>query len=679
MKEQYKKALFARGFLAAEADGDTSHAEETVLSLAALFGIRIVSGAGLAQPWMIRFASGQLGMDVPEPFYRGFPQSVRTLSPDRLFLDQAVHYGMTYGLGLRQEAGHSLFESAPDRTVFGEGTEEKRFSILAWEEAVRRIEEIVSGLLSSSRPLSDEQYALVLEYAREHGIARCASRDTLIRLLADTRDRTLVRFLVLSDVIQLVEEIHYRQYGSEDPGKLSLRNRDRKFITAVIDALLAEGRCDLRTCFEKKALWSGLLHHIHYRPGDAEGIRFAACMRGKGNLSVYSEFERAMAEGTVPEAVRVLREGKGDTAVLRHLTYLLSRCSGPEESERVLDSVTDGNRIVLMQLLIRFSLPLGDGEARDFRFPVHNRMRVHHETEEEVRRRRSILADGDARRAAERIRALLKAALKDTLGRVYIDPGMKNIALPLQENTAQGGWGVLPKGSRLPIGAGKKIRAFIYWEKAHDIDLSVIGLGEDGQQTEFSWRTMCLNQSAAITFSGDETSGWNGGSEYFDIDADRFREQFPRIRTLVFCGNVFSGGSFDACLCRAGYMVRDTEDSGAVFEPKTVSSAFRINCASRFAYLFGIDLKTKELLWLNLAGYGEESIAGETSLAFLTRYFEAVSVISLYTFFEMMATERVSSPEEADLIVSDRPEDFRDRAEVIRSCDTDRILALMNA
>ena len=131
-------------------------------------------------------------------------------------------------------------------------------------------------------------------------------------------------------------------------------------------------------------------------------------------------------------------------------------------------------------------------------------------------------------------------------------PDMKNYALPLAESTSQGGFGVLARGSHIHIGERKKIRAFTYWEKVDDIDLSVLGLTEDGRQKEFSWRTMAERQSEAITYSGDQTAGFNGGSEYFDIDTAVFRKQYPRVRYLVFCNNVYSGINFDQCLCRAG-------------------------------------------------------------------------------------------------------------------------------
>ena len=71
------------------------------------------------------------------------------------------------------------------------------------------------------------------------------------------------------------------------------------------------GRCDIRTCYEKKQLWNGLLHHIHYQPKNEAAEMFVRTMRGKGNKSVYSEFEKLMRENRRQEAANLLRENKG--------------------------------------------------------------------------------------------------------------------------------------------------------------------------------------------------------------------------------------------------------------------------------------------------------------------------------------------------------------------------------
>lgn len=84
-------------------------------------------------------------------------------------------------------------------------------------------------------------------------------------------------------------------------------------------------------------------------------------------------------------------------------------------------------------------------------------------------------------------------------------------------------------------------------------------------------------------------------------------------------------------------MLRDWDDSGQVYEPKTVKSAYLVNCESTFAYLFGIDLFTNEFVWLNVAKNSKSRVAGDTNLSFLTDYFHLTDVMNMYDFFSMMA------------------------------------------
>ena len=125
-------------------------------------------------------------------------------------------------------------------------------------------------------------------------------------------------------------------------------------------------------------------------------------------------------------------------------------------------------------------------------------------------------------------------------------------------------------------------------------------------------------------------------------------------------------------------MTRDAMDSGEVFEPATVASSFAITCRSTFAYLFALDLQTRELVWLNVARAGGQRVAGTTQMGFLTRYLEATSVINLYDFARMLATEVVDDPKQADVVFSDKPVAMREDAELIRSQDTERIIELLN-
>ena len=276
------------------------------------------------------------------------------------------------------------------------------------------------------------------------------------------------------------------------------------------------------------------------------------------------------------------------------------------------------------------------------------------------------------------LRDILKRNYSGKLGKVYIDEDMKNIALPIQENTSMGGYGMLPRGSRVNLPEGKKMRAFTYWEKVNDVDLSIIGVDDDLNQTEFSWRTMFDAQSEAICYSGDETSGYYGGSEYFDIDFDLIKIKYPKIKYFILCNNVYSGTNFDKCVCNAGFMMREVVDSGEVFEPKTVTSKYVINCPSTFAYLYAIDVESRQIIWLNTAKSSDEIVAGNTKVGFLLDYLNATDVINMHSFFTMLSSEIVLDPLDADLVVSDKSVQTTEGVEIVHSYDIDKVLSYVN-
>ncbi|MGN1344561.1 MAG: hypothetical protein ACI4U3_08270 [Traorella sp.] len=680
MKDIFKEFLFDQNYLVSEDGISTKNHFEVIFSLASLFNVRIVSNETLAQKEMIPFISEQYGIDVPTPFYQGFPKSVKSLSSDDLLFDQFIHYMKTYDFGMVDEAGHSLFENYMERTAFKEESEIENFFIITESEAKEKLIPIVSNLLLSTRPLNNVQYEFVLEYIREYGfnVKHCKSKNTAIRLLADSHNLQFIQFITMADVIKLVDEINYQKYNNDNIKKLNLKNQDRKFITKVIDTLFELKKCNIKECSEKKAIWNGLLHHLHYKPHNELSNEFVTYMRGQKNISIYSQFEKEMAQHNIKKAVKTLKEEKSSTEILRKMNYLVSRCSSLEEVQMVLDAIEYNNVIVLIQLIIQYASKSYKERQRYFTFTKNNMIIGHQETVEEAKKRKSMISEEYADMIYIKLKNGLQEKLKGRLGKVYIDSNMKLITLPLQENVSQSGLNVLPKGSRIKIDCTKKIRAFTYWERVNDIDLSIIGFTKDGEQVEFSWRTMFDEQSDAICFSGDQTSGYTGGSEYYDINIQQFKKEFPNMKYLIFCNNVYSCQSFNSCFCKAGYMLRDIDDTGEVFEPKTVQSSYLINCNSTFAYLFGIDLEKNELVWLNMARQGKSRIAGETNLGFLTKYFDLASIINMYSFFEMMATEVVDNPNDAQIIISDEIMDYPKDVKIIRSCDFDKILAIMN-
>lgn len=336
--------------------------------------------------------------------------------------------------------------------------------------------------------------------------------------------------------------------------------------------------------------------------------------------------------------------------------------------------------LMMVQLLVHYHNY--NEESRTFRFTKNDRMRVHKETEAETRKRKSLVND-EIRKVSEiEIRRLLETKLRGRIwGKIWIDPAAKKIAVPLHADTGSLGMDVLPTGSRIPIPEGKKIRAFTYWEKVNDIDLSCFGITDDGQQEEYSWRSMWSKQSDEICFSGDEVAGYHGGSEYFDIRLDLFRKTHPRTKYIVFCNNVFSNSSFKNCLCKAGFMMRDETDSGEIFEPKTVKTSFRMSADSRFGYLFAIDLDRREMIWLNLGMSSNTAVAGTKSMEWLKGYFNMTDIFNLHDLFAICAGSNlvgdINDPEITTVVTTDDGYSGKNGQNVVHSWDVEKMLPLL--
>ncbi len=681
MKDIFQDYLFSKGFFVKRRAEEGEDTVAVTLTLAKKFNIVLYKGGEWASLSFVRRASRLLGENIPEPFYQGFPKSLSYLTRNEYLLDQLIHYFRTYGLGNFGEAGRSVFEEPVLRDAFSESAPLRYFAVITEEEAEEKIKASALDLLKGTRPLPAYQYNVLLEAICTYGVRadKIPCKQTAVMLLVDTgKIPTYAKGLWTSDLVKVTEALLRRRYRGQKINELSLKTRDKKLLCRLLDYLFRKGRVNTKDCYEKKATIAGILHHIHYKPKCEAAEAFLVAMRGKDNLSAYSGFEGLLAKGDTLGAAKLLRREKGPSALMRHMVYLLSRAT-TEEATAILAMIEGASPMVFWQLLLKTKEAVGSKLPRSFAFHHDGLRIVHTETPKEALRRKTVLTEERAEILYPALEARLRAYYKGKLGRVYIDEGMKRIALPLEETTSMGGVGVLPAGSYLPLGKEKKLRVFTYWEKVNDIDLSALAYAKTGEMLEFSWRTMYDNFSEAIVFSGDQTSGYEGGSEYFDIDIAAFRKKFPKADYVIFYDNVYSATNFDECVCRAGFMQRDVLDTGEVFEPKTVEASFVVNCPSTSAYLLALDLKERRIVWLNKGKAFGGIVAALSGELDILRYMHRAETVNLYQFFSMLATEVVDTPEEAEVVLSDETIALPRGIEQIRSCDLERIIALLNA
>ena len=350
MTETFKDFLFDRGYLVADTPEELTSSEKLCLlvTLGRKCGIRVKKGWQLLTKAAVKYAVDRTFGYVPEPFYRGFPDSVRQLTPDQRLFDQVYHYFQTYGKGeFDGIADHSILESF-EKVAFEEDWEPKEYTAVDSVEAYGIIFKALDNLADSPRPLPVNSIDLMAEAFSDEFLhwfpTSIGCKITAADLLVRTKDMRLVRFLQLPDLIKLLERIQYLNYGSEKLNQLNLKNQDRKLLTKVLDTMLERSGKDKpqywgvteRECFEKRETWKGLLHHLHYKPKNELARNFVSAIRtSPDNRSAYAMFEAYMRRGYVADAAAILNQAKGSGAVLRNLNYILSRCRTYEEVKEV--------------------------------------------------------------------------------------------------------------------------------------------------------------------------------------------------------------------------------------------------------------------------------------------------------------------------------------------------------
>ncbi|MFE1321406.1 hypothetical protein [Kitasatospora phosalacinea] len=162
---------------------------------------------------------------------------------------------------------------------------------------------------------------------------------------------------------------------------------------------------------------------------------------------------------------------------------------------------------------------------------------------------------------------------------LLVDPEILDVALPLSGNASAAGIGVLPRGSVQPV-RGELLRFFVYWkqhERTTDFDLSALMLDESyGNPT---WLSYTRLGSVAGEHSGDIVEAPDGASEFINLRLSKVSGRYIVPQVNVFAGEGFQEveESF------FGWMLREEEQRGLPFEPRTVRTKSELRGSGRVA------------------------------------------------------------------------------------------------
>ncbi len=190
--------------------------------------------------------------------------------------------------------------------------------------------------------------------------------------------------------------------------------------------------------------------------------------------------------------------------------------------------------------------------------------------------------------------------------KVWIDPTLNKIVLPLQDRKQSDGLLNLGRGSRLSIDS-TVIRLFVYWQQdiqTTDLDLSAMKLDADFKYVEhIGWNS--YDSDTDVIHSGDIQSAPHGAAEFIDIKLEALKTGYILPTILRYTGEEFS----EMKACYAGWMKREDADvETKTFDAKTVAEKVNVNQDGVSWIPFIFDVVSKEIIYVDLYSRGSRTI-----------------------------------------------------------------------
>lgn len=373
-------------------------------------------------------------------------------------------------------------------------------------------------------------------------------------LLADT----------VTDVLRLACHLSGGDVTLAEPTRFVSPPRPvRRALLAALDKVIAEAPAKLGDVRAHREEWKRLGERLH--AGEYPQFKHAAQVfsvaRGERRVPSFAgRAEELLAAGDVAGAARLLQDAPG--MLFRSADRLLRTAPDAAARDAVLGALEAAAGQVSGRVLLSLREHLDNRAGR----PGQGRVLANRFG------RGKVLPDTrprlDADLAAQVSRLLDDEVLRrlPETGHLVVDRNVLDVALPLSGKAAGDGLGVLPRGT-VSLVDGELLRFFIYWrESARRTDFDLSALLLDGDFRNPSWLSYTNLRQSGAEHSGDITAAPNGASEFINLELGKVQ-----ARVIIPQVDVYSGEGFDEVAeSFFGFMLRDAEQQGAPFEPRTV-------------------------------------------------------------------------------------------------------------
>ena len=267
-----------------------------------------------------------------------------------------------------------------------------------------------------------------------------------------------------------------------------------------------------------------------------------------------------------------------------------------------------------------------------------------------------------------------------SLGKIYVADNFYKLGMPTNTSASGKGIDVLPIGSRIPC-TGSKIRTFVHWKHAFDIDSSLVIVGPDNTMSSMGWFSYA-NKSFGndILFSGDITG--SNGAEYFDIDLDALAESGYKYVVQTFHGY---NSKLNSGEIYAGYQNKENLETKA-WDPKNIEMQFKVYGDSRACVAFAIDIQNREVIILNQIMDSDDRVVRTEGFKTIEKYLKPDYLTVNIGMIASCRGELVNNPAEADVVFDDTytvTKSIDDTEEVktqtiIRSYELEKLVSFVN-
>ncbi len=587
------------------------------------------------------------------PFYPNFPAQVMEMSDAELYWNAIVHYCTNKLLPFSKRERTPLFEQTSPKLIS-----------LGSREEFEQIFTLLTSAKTSLSPIDKVDVCWFVSQYREN-IQRLLPQDithkenlafvgaALLRNTSFGRDWISTRVKTPTDVLRLTVALSDGDASLAESTKFTKFGRaERRLLLSWIERASNPTEDMLRWA----GRWIRLGERLH--PGEyAKQFpkTYAAFNVLRNNLpfeTFNATVERHLANGDGASAVELLRNRPGE--LTRRLDHLLR---SSKEPKAVITAFTplaaDVATPVLLQAMTHFSQRSQPSDLRTF-FPKGDVAKV-----QAVSQDLPPLPAEDSNAIKDICEATLLArfAKLPPLGKCYLDPKLENFLVPFSQRSASKALRTLVRGSRLPLPVSKVLRFFIWWKNGSartDIDLSAALY--DGAFRYLDVVSYYNLRNFGGCHSGDIVDAPNGASEFIDLDIDRTKSMGARY--VVMSINSFTRQPYcDLPECFAGWMARQSADSGEIFEPRTVQDKVDVASDTQVCLPAIFDLHENRVIWTDIALNGhphwnnvENNLSG---VSLMLRAMVGLKKPTLHTLFGLHIKARgelTSSRETADTI-----------------------------